>query len=145
MPTITADSDYNSTVIPITLFFPLISRLCFFLSSPCSLCLPSPLSPASPSHPYHPSPPSPLFFVTPPLASLFPHHHDLLPPLPLTSPTSPTLPSLPLQPLPSPPLLSPVRLISTKPVQQQGRTLTRVLIGDAQPKMRMVAPRRAAP
>ena len=37
-----------------------------------------------------------------------------------------------------------VRLISTGPVQRLGRTLTRVLIGDAQPKMRLVGPHRAA-
>ena len=33
-----------------------------------------------------------------------------------------------------------VRLISTGPVQRLGRTLTRVLIGDAQLKMRLVIP-----
>jgi len=37
-----------------------------------------------------------------------------------------------------------VRLISTGPVQRLGRTLTRVLIGDTQPKMRLVGPRHAA-
>ena len=37
-----------------------------------------------------------------------------------------------------------VRLISTGPIQRLGRTLTRILIGDAQPKMRLVGPRRAA-